>query len=216
MMKPSTKCWISAVHAQGSGGIRVAVQVGAVKIYVAAVEALRKTERQGETQEPSKFHPFWMLMYSFCRFFLHRVWPNSGVVVLSFLDFMDIANVSWITLCLGVKRKAYRVTNEIVQIDAFNCYFMSCLRELGLKCYMPFACGLCKNLSIARSVKWDFGAFNTCFSHNPLLTIMYTISTLQRSPHIERQGSRTLFVLFDCSISHKSFKKISLCTCRAH
>jgi hypothetical protein len=33
-------------------GIIVAVQVGAVKIYVAAaVEALRKKERQGETQE---------------------------------------------------------------------------------------------------------------------------------------------------------------------
>ncbi len=30
----------------------VAVQVGAVKIYVAAVEPLRKKERQGETQEP--------------------------------------------------------------------------------------------------------------------------------------------------------------------
>jgi hypothetical protein len=33
------------------------VQVGAVKIYVAAVEA-RKKERQGETQEPSKLMVF--------------------------------------------------------------------------------------------------------------------------------------------------------------
>jgi hypothetical protein len=35
--------------------IIVVVQVGAVKIYVAAVEALRKKERQGETQETIKF-----------------------------------------------------------------------------------------------------------------------------------------------------------------
>jgi hypothetical protein len=36
----------------------VAVQVGAVKIYVAAVEPLWKKERQGETQEPSKLMIF--------------------------------------------------------------------------------------------------------------------------------------------------------------
>jgi hypothetical protein len=33
----------------------VVVQVGAVKIYLAAVEALRNKERQGETQEPRWF-----------------------------------------------------------------------------------------------------------------------------------------------------------------
>jgi hypothetical protein len=33
------KCWISAFNAQGSRGFIVAVQVGAVKIYVAGVEA---------------------------------------------------------------------------------------------------------------------------------------------------------------------------------
>jgi hypothetical protein len=36
------KCWNSAFHAQGSRVIIVVVQVGAVKIYVAAVQALRK------------------------------------------------------------------------------------------------------------------------------------------------------------------------------
>jgi hypothetical protein len=51
MLKLSTKGWISAFDVQGLRGIIVAVQVGAVKIYVAAVEALRKIERQGETQE---------------------------------------------------------------------------------------------------------------------------------------------------------------------
>ncbi len=37
------RCWIAAFNAQGSRGTIVAVQVG-------AVEALRKKERQGETQ----------------------------------------------------------------------------------------------------------------------------------------------------------------------
>jgi hypothetical protein len=44
MLKLSAKCRISAFNAQGLRGIIVAVQVGAVKIYVAAaVEPLRKT-----------------------------------------------------------------------------------------------------------------------------------------------------------------------------
>jgi hypothetical protein len=36
----------------------VAAQVGAVEIYVASVEALRKKERQGKTQDPSKLMVF--------------------------------------------------------------------------------------------------------------------------------------------------------------
>jgi hypothetical protein len=44
------KCWNSAFNAQCSRVIIVVVKVGAVKIYVAAVETLRKKERQGETQ----------------------------------------------------------------------------------------------------------------------------------------------------------------------
>jgi hypothetical protein len=58
MLKLNTKCSFSAFNAQGSRGIIVDVQVGAVKIYVAAVEALRQKERQGETQEPSKLMVF--------------------------------------------------------------------------------------------------------------------------------------------------------------
>jgi hypothetical protein len=54
MLKLSTKCCISAFNEEGSRGIIVAVQVGAVKIYVTAVEALRKKEKQGETQETIK------------------------------------------------------------------------------------------------------------------------------------------------------------------
>ncbi len=83
MLKLSTKRWIPAFNAQGSRGIIVAVQVGAVKIYVAAVEVLRKTKkgRHGETHETSKlivflsFNPGWMLMYFFAGFFLKNLTP---------------------------------------------------------------------------------------------------------------------------------------------
>jgi hypothetical protein len=55
MLKLSTKCSVVTLNAQGLRGFIVVVQVGAVKIYLAAVEALRKKERQGETQEPRWF-----------------------------------------------------------------------------------------------------------------------------------------------------------------
>ncbi len=83
MLKPTAKCWISAFNAQGLRLIIVAIQVGAVKIYIAAVEALRKKERQGETQETNKnwwFSEFhrrpWLLMY----FFFLQVFFESHLV----------------------------------------------------------------------------------------------------------------------------------------
>jgi len=48
------KCSNSAFNAQGSRLIIVVVLVGAVKIYVAAVEALRKKDRGDETQVSTK------------------------------------------------------------------------------------------------------------------------------------------------------------------
>jgi len=52
-IKPLTmKCWNSAFNAQGSRVIIVVLQT--VKIYVAAVEALSKMERQDETQFTTK------------------------------------------------------------------------------------------------------------------------------------------------------------------
>jgi len=48
------KCWNSAFNAQGCRLIILVVQVGAVKIYVAAVQALRKNEAQDETQFTTK------------------------------------------------------------------------------------------------------------------------------------------------------------------
>jgi len=44
------KCWNSTFNAEGLRVITVVVQVGAVKIYVTAVETLKKSERQDETQ----------------------------------------------------------------------------------------------------------------------------------------------------------------------
>jgi hypothetical protein len=48
------KCRNSVLNAQGSRVIVVVVQVGAVKIYVAAVQALRKTETEDEAQLTTK------------------------------------------------------------------------------------------------------------------------------------------------------------------
>ncbi len=53
LLNLSMKCYNSTFNAQGSRIIIVVVQVGAVKIYVAALKALGKNERQDETQ-PTK------------------------------------------------------------------------------------------------------------------------------------------------------------------
>jgi hypothetical protein len=52
------KCCNSTFNAQGSKLIIVVVHLGVVKIYVAAVEALRKKERQDETQFTTKVDGF--------------------------------------------------------------------------------------------------------------------------------------------------------------
>jgi hypothetical protein len=49
---------MSAPNAQGLRGIIVTVQVGAVKIYVESVEALRTKERQDETEKTMKIDGF--------------------------------------------------------------------------------------------------------------------------------------------------------------
>jgi hypothetical protein len=49
------KCWNSAFNAEGSKLIIVAVQVVAEEIYVTAVEALRKKERQDESPLPQNW-----------------------------------------------------------------------------------------------------------------------------------------------------------------
>jgi hypothetical protein len=89
LLNLSMKCWVSAIHAQGSRLIIVVVQLWAVKICVAAVEALGKKERQDKTQFTTKidgflsFIPCWMLMYFnvfFCRCFFesHPVYEQTS------------------------------------------------------------------------------------------------------------------------------------------
>jgi hypothetical protein len=74
MLKLSTKRWIPAFNAQGSRGIIVAVQVGAVKIYVAAVEAAQEKRKTGWNWGTIKIDGFlsftrrWMLLYFSFRF----------------------------------------------------------------------------------------------------------------------------------------------------
>ncbi len=98
MLKLSTKCWVLTFNAKGSRGLILAVQAGAVKINLAAVEALRKKERQGETLEPrwfSNVHSSLNANVHFCRIFLNLTlcMTNVRVLVLSFADFTDIFNV---------------------------------------------------------------------------------------------------------------------------
>ncbi len=84
MLELSMKCWYLAFNARGSRLIIVIVQLGAGKIHVVAVEALRKKERQNETKFTTKidgflsFIPHWMLMYSFAGFFeSHPVYDQT-------------------------------------------------------------------------------------------------------------------------------------------
>jgi hypothetical protein len=68
------KCSNSTLNARGLRLIIVVVQLGVVKIYVGATEALMKKERQDETQFTTKvdgflsFIPPSMLMYFFAGF----------------------------------------------------------------------------------------------------------------------------------------------------
>jgi len=102
-----------AFNAQGSKWIIVAVQVGAVKTYAAAVEALRKKERQGCNSENrqiwwfSEFHARLNANVLFFRFFFFGNFilfmTKLRLLVLSFPDFRDIpiSVIREVTLSLG-------------------------------------------------------------------------------------------------------------------
>jgi hypothetical protein len=91
------KCWYSAFNEQGSRVIIVVVQLGAGKIYVAAVEALKKKERQVETQSTTKIDGFLSFIpplnahVLFCSFFknLTLCMTKLRVMVLCFSYFTD-------------------------------------------------------------------------------------------------------------------------------
>ncbi len=98
------KCWYSASNAEGSRLIIVVVHLGAVKTYVAAVEVLRKKERQDETQFTTKIDGFLSFIANvlFCRFFKISpcVWPNSGFWCCVFLT-LWITLLSWASFGFG-------------------------------------------------------------------------------------------------------------------
>ncbi len=70
LLNLSMKCWNSAFNAQGSRVIIVVVQVGAVKIYVAAVEGAQGKRKEGmKLSLPPKLVEklVWVLVISFCK-----------------------------------------------------------------------------------------------------------------------------------------------------
>jgi len=76
------KCWNSAFNAEHSRVVIVTVQVGAVKIYVAAVDALKKKERQDETWfTEKKLMPFWVSSPAFeiLRYFFQVCFESHPV-----------------------------------------------------------------------------------------------------------------------------------------
>jgi hypothetical protein len=96
MLQLSMECWNSAFNAQGPRLIIVVVQLEALKIDAAAVEALRKKERQDETHFTTKingflsFIPPWMLMSSFVGFFwISPCVTKLRVLMLCFSYFTD-------------------------------------------------------------------------------------------------------------------------------
>jgi hypothetical protein len=91
MLKLSTTCWISTFNAWGFRGIIVAVQLGAVKIYVAAVEALGTDFLWWF----SEFQPPLNANVLFGTFFLNLTlcMTKLRVLVLSSPDFTDISNI---------------------------------------------------------------------------------------------------------------------------
>jgi type II secretory pathway component PulF len=66
------KCSNSASHVQGSRVIIIVVQVGVVKIYVAAMEALGKRKDRMKLSLPPKFMGklVWVAVISFCKTFI--------------------------------------------------------------------------------------------------------------------------------------------------
>ncbi len=136
------KCWNSAFNAQGSRLIIVVVQLGAMKIFDAAVEELGKKERQDETQFTTKidgflsFIPCWMLMYFFAGFFWISpcVWPNSGF---------------WCCVLKHPQEKNMFLLVERENPSYFDLYCMSCT-SLSLKqCALVQHCNNWRTLHFA-------------------------------------------------------------------
>jgi hypothetical protein len=108
MLKLSTKCWISAFNAQGVRGIIVGC-TGRMyrweqwKSYVAAVEPLKKNERQGETQgetqETINF-TLWMTKLRVLGALFSSINGYISLYILCKIFFLD-------SLCFGVGQNGW-------------------------------------------------------------------------------------------------------------
>jgi hypothetical protein len=85
------KCWNSAFNAQGSRLIIVVVQVRAVKIYVVAVQALRKKESQDETTKLVE-RLVWVPVISFHKIFI----PTSAFDALLCQNWPFFPLIDWL------------------------------------------------------------------------------------------------------------------------
>ncbi len=118
LLKLSMKCWNSVFNAQGSSRVIIVVaQIGAVKTYVAAaaVEALRKKERQVEPQFTTKIGGKTSLgpVISLCKILvlsytfdaiLCRNWPFSVPICGTFpitLLHNTLLHAKWANIIIG-------------------------------------------------------------------------------------------------------------------
>ncbi len=137
MVKLSTKCWISAFYAQGARGIIVAVQIGAVKIDVAAVEKTETGWNSGTIKIDgfSEFQPPLNVNVLFSRFFSNFTLfiTKLRVQVLSFADFTDISN----TLLLLAASTLIILLSEMLKYSKFifSKYFFFVKKTLNLQDY---------------------------------------------------------------------------------
>jgi hypothetical protein len=156
------KYWNWAFNAQGSRRIKIAVDVGGVvKIYVAAMEALRKKEREGETQFTIKIDGFLSFTSPpppplsssnvnvlVCRFFWKFILCTTQlrVLMLCFPYFTDNSFVRILWQCKMMARKysAWQGTSRYK--GKANCPFF----------LVSFCCCYCHFLSL---VVVSMGAF---------------------------------------------------------
>jgi len=146
------KCWVSAFNARGcSRGIIVVLQVGAVKIYVAAVKALRKEE--GKPGWNSVYHQNWC--FSQFQHFLEHI-------------FYDI-NRHFMTWCSDDDHKLVTRSDQNMCVCFLSSWMCHPRENLTLKHYEKPNIHWKVN-QIGRF--WHFGVFNVMEWSQPSLLIM--------------------------------------------
>ncbi len=137
--------------------IIVAIQVQAVKIYVAAVEAFRNKERQHTTHLTTKidgflgFSPGWMRMYSFVVFFFNLT-PNMTklrvylVLHFPYCRYNSILSSYFVFTLFFI---VYLSPVNFLHVLFFLCSFVTFLF------FSPSLCSLC----LVRERLWNYVVF---------------------------------------------------------